>query len=286
MMLYEFVLYWLNKLKMKEKILISFFILIILLFSNNNCLQSKIDLFQFGKVQNFEDNQKDFSINNNKVEEKSVKNNDESFSNKKNENLKKIKNLVNILVEKYEKLKSEEKIHNEKKKINLFDTIRFKSVNNENELKWVDNRNNQQGNDNSFRNNYSNDRENLFNKDDSPDNAQNNFNQSRNSDKRLKSFNDLKLPPQRQKENLLLKGGNLPLFPLHIITREPVILPPDEEKDVFIDKALIKKLKYNRKFGLQTAIRSIPIQECQINWDYSMHGDNWSCFVKIQINLV
>ena len=186
MMLYEFVLYWLNKLKMKEKILISFFILIILLFSNNNCLQSKIDLFQFGKVQNFEDNQKDFSINNNKVEEKSVKNNDESFSNKKNENLKKIKNLVNILVEKYEKLKSEEKIHNEKKKINLFDTIRFKSVNNENELKWVDNRNNQQGNDNSFRNNYSNDRENLFNKDDSPDNAQNNFNQSRNSDKRLK----------------------------------------------------------------------------------------------------
>ena len=169
----------------------------------------------------------DHQDNDKEIVEKSVKNNDESLSNKKNENLKKIKNLVNILVEKYEKLKSEEKIHNEKKKINLFDTIRFKSVNDENELKWVDNRNNQQGNDNIFRNNYSNDREILFNKDDSPDKAQNNFNRSRNSDKRLKSFNDLKLPPQRQKENLLLKGGNLPLFPLHIITREPVILPPD-----------------------------------------------------------
>ena len=282
---------------MKEKINLSSFLLIILFFSYCICLQSKIDLFQFGDIQKFESTNKVINTSEQildqgkKIEPVKESQLTQTKIKRKEEETPNLKKLLNMLIEKYEKLKSENIIPQENSEINkkaniLFNDIRFKSDNDEIDSKKDESNDSQNiyenENSNQNPNNYEtngNFNTGMFKMAD----QQNNFYYGNDGNKQIRSFSDIKLPPRSHYKNISQNKIKIPLFPFNAITREPVILHSDEKKDIYIDKALIKKLKFNRKYGLQTSIKSVPIQECQIHWDYSMHGENWSCMV---INLL
>ncbi len=252
---------------MKEKISLSCFLLLSIFLASLNCLQTKIDLFNFGKVQEFKESKTEDELSNKNVSSKKVNTvlNREIHKkrrihkSKEVKETKKLNNLLNILIDKYEKLKSKDtnyhkpninyKTNNEK---SIFNIIRFKQ--------YDDQPNNHEEYNSGVMEN---------NKDSARDEGNHPPNHS--------NMND-----SPRKESLFSQGQNkeiIPFFPLHMITKSPKLMPDSYKKDVFISKSLIQKLKFNRQWGLQTAIRSVPIQECNVYWDYGLHGDNWSCLV-------
>jgi hypothetical protein len=252
---------------MKEKITLSCFLLISIFLASLNCLQTKIDLFNFGKVQEFKESKTDDDLSNNNVSFKKVNTVMNRVKHKKRrtrksqdvEKTKTLNNLLNIMIDKYEKLKSNGRNYN-KKNLNfkpnneksIFDIIRFKQY------------------DDQPNNPEEHNRENMNN---NPDSERDEGNRPPDVPNRNDYPGKKSLFNQEQSEEII------PFFPLHMITKAPKLMPDNYKKDVYISKSLLQKLKFNRQWGLQTAIRSVPIQECNVYWDYGLHGDNWSCLV-------
>lgn len=236
------------------------FLLLIVFLSKIHSLQSKIDLFQYNQAQTFETEKtrKNLSIPN-KIESASSNSGLNHSSSKPTEpnNPTSVKSLLELLVKKYENLRKEvspgtEKVNPEILRIRnnlIFNTMRFKESPQSSPPAEPS----------------------LFDSYDRPPQF--------NSD----SSNNLEQGPSPDSAN---PNINVSMFPYNSILKPGSLMPENDRKDIFIDKSLIKQLKFNRKFGLQTSIKSIPIQECSIYWDYVNHGDNWTCLVTIYINLV
>jgi hypothetical protein len=247
---------------------------LIIVFSEFNSLQSKIDLFEFNNAQIFEHSKAKMAFKLVKpididVSKKSdpIINNNTKLSTKENQmSLNKqepqIKKLLNLLVEKYEKLKKTEKSNSQENNLEInkiqknliFNSIRFRQSAKHKQMRNLE-------------------------KDMLNYNQPQTLQRDKNNAESPAGFGVNDVPPEINNGGNPSQGHNIPIFPLHILTRPPGLMPKSSDKNIFIDNSLIKKLKFNRQFGLQTSIKSIPIQECQIQWDYVMHGDNWSCLV-------
>jgi hypothetical protein len=252
---------------MKDKISLSCFLLLSIFLSSLNCLQTKIDLFNFGEVQEFKETKtdNDLSTNNELIKKVNTVMNRGKYKrttihkSKPREETSKLNNLLNLLIDKYEKLKSKDNSYRKRKmniqpknRNSLFNIIRFKQFDHQ-----ADNQ----------ENNYQ-------------ENIQNHRDYARGEDNRPKHNPNINDSPVKQ--SLFSQEQNkeiIPFFPLHMITKSPKLMPDSYKKDVYLSKALVQKLKFNRQWGLQTAIRSVPIQECNVYWDYGLHGDNWTCLV-------
>ena len=252
---------------MKENINLSCFLLLSLFLATFNSLKTKIDLFDFKKVQDFKElNNEDKIYKNENIFRKkiiTVKNRKKyqkiKISKVKNEKeTSQLNELLNLLISKYDKLKSQviknskKNVRLEKQRKSIFNTIRFKQNEEESDKYGKSYKNHKQDNPSS-----------EINEENSPHNKQDSSNNN-------------------HKESLFSGGDKkeiIPFFPLHMLTKAPRLMPNSHKKDVYISKGLLKKLKFNRQWGLKTAIRSVPIQECSVYWDYGLHGDNWSCLV-------
>jgi len=73
--------------------------------------------------------------------------------------------------------------------------------------------------------------------------------------------------------------------PLNIILQNTSIVTRND-KPIQIRNELYQKILEFRKNKLKNDEKVIPIEQCNMNWDYSKRGDDWNCLVNKKLIIV
>jgi hypothetical protein len=75
-----------------------------------------------------------------------------------------------------------------------------------------------------------------------------------------------------------IKPFNLILQNTNIVT--------ENNKPLQIKNELYNEILKLREKNKKRDEKVIPISQCNINWDYKRHGDDWNCMVKFKLSSV
>jgi carbonic anhydrase len=83
-----------------------------------------------------------------------------------------------------------------------------------------------------------------------------------------------------EEKNLHEFNTRVRIFPYNIVLNKPDMITDKKNKNIFIDNRLLKKLISARQYAQNIGIKTIPIEECNKDWDYALNGDDWNCICQ------
>ena len=84
---------------------------------------------------------------------------------------------------------------------------------------------------------------------------------------------------ERKKDSMKYKASAY-----NIILNKPGLVVKNKEK-LTIDNTLLHKMRLDNSYSENVIARSVPLQDCNKNWDYRDHGENWNCMVGLLLIL-